>query len=172
MGSVSRSRLVLGLSAEAFLGFAMFRVEVTGVFSAAHAISIGGRRERLHGHDWHVTAVVEGSELDDDGLLVDFHALELSLGALCARFHNGNLNETPPFDQVNPTAERVAEFLAHELEQSLRFPAVSSSGLEAQTVFGRKTISGPDDAMSQLSRVVSVRVTEAIGCAATCILPE
>ncbi len=147
----------------------MFRIEVSGAFSAAHAILIAGRRETLHGHDWHVTAVIEGAELDEDGLLVDFHAVESALAGLCARFHNGNLNEIPPFDRVNPTAERVAEFLANELAQSLHASSVSPSGFEAQRVFGRKTSSGLEIGGGR-SRVVSVRVTEAVGCAATCIL--
>ncbi|MBX9735541.1 MAG: 6-carboxytetrahydropterin synthase [Phycisphaerales bacterium] len=146
----------------------MFRLEVSGVFSAAHAILIRGQREPLHGHDWHVTATLEGPELDEDGLLLDFHAVEEDLRGLCAVFHHRSLNETPPFDQINPTAERVAEFLAHSLEQKLRSRSISLRDLEADSVFGRKTSSTP---ASVPARVVSVRVTEAVGCAATCVLP-
>src|SRR5690606_16287926 len=57
----------------------MFEISVQRTFSAAHAIVVRGRREPLHGHDWRVTIVVAGNDLDADGLLCDFHALEAAL---------------------------------------------------------------------------------------------
>ena len=47
----------------------MHAITVEADFSAAHALSIAGIREPIHGHDWHVTARLEGPTLDDDGLL-------------------------------------------------------------------------------------------------------
>jgi 6-pyruvoyltetrahydropterin/6-carboxytetrahydropterin synthase len=41
------------------------------VFSAAHFITFGGQCERLHGHNYHVTAEVRGP-LDADHLVIDF----------------------------------------------------------------------------------------------------
>jgi 6-pyruvoyltetrahydropterin/6-carboxytetrahydropterin synthase len=90
----------------------MFRLQVERVVSAAHAIEINGEREAVHGHDWRVRVRVEGPRLDGDGLLCDFHALELDLDEVLAPFHNMNLNSVPPFDEVNPTAERFAEHIA------------------------------------------------------------
>jgi 6-pyruvoyltetrahydropterin/6-carboxytetrahydropterin synthase len=87
---------------------AMFELIVTRTISAAHAIVIRGVREPLHGHDWRVRVCVRGADLDSEGLLVDFHAVEQALEAAVGRFHNRNLNEIPPFDKVNPTAENVA----------------------------------------------------------------
>ena len=117
----------------------MFRIEVETVFSAAHAIVIRGVREPLHGHDWRVTATLEGDALDTDGLLVDFHAVESSLREIVGRWHNANLNDAEAFRETNPTAERVAERIALELRPTLA-PGV---------------------------RLVAVRTTEAVGCAAT-----
>jgi 6-pyruvoyltetrahydropterin/6-carboxytetrahydropterin synthase len=122
----------------------MYELEIHRSFSAAHAIVMGGAREPLHGHDWRVDVVVEASELDSDGLVCDFHALEQSLAAVLAPFQSRNLNETPPFDQVNPTAELVARHIAVEMK--------SRVGARA--------------------RLKSVRVTEAPGCAARCICQE
>jgi 6-pyruvoyltetrahydropterin/6-carboxytetrahydropterin synthase len=48
------------------------------VFSAAHFITFGDRCERLHGHNYHVTAEVHGP-LDDDHLVVDFLLLRAKL---------------------------------------------------------------------------------------------
>jgi 6-pyruvoyltetrahydropterin/6-carboxytetrahydropterin synthase len=62
-------------------------------------------------------------------MLVDFHALEASLDRILGRFHNRNLNDTAPFDRVNPTAElvarHVADALAPELPAGVRLRAVS-----------------------------------------------
>lgn len=124
----------------------MFELTVQTVFSAAHAIVIAGEREAVHGHDWHVTACLEGGDLDDDGLLVDFHAVEASLAEIIRPFRNASLNTTPPFDRVNPTAEEVARYIGVSLDRSVR-------GLGGR------------------ARVAWVRVTEAPGCAATYRLP-
>lgn len=117
----------------------MYELSIEGGFSAAHAIRLGGVPEPLHGHDWHITVTLSGDTLDDDGLLCDFHTIEESLRAVTDRFHNRNLNETAPFDRVNPTAELIARHIAEAL----------SPLLPAET------------------RLVSVRITEAPGCAAT-----
>jgi 6-pyruvoyltetrahydropterin/6-carboxytetrahydropterin synthase len=103
----------------------MFELTVERVFCAAHAIRMAGVLEPLHGHNWKVTACITGGALNGDGLLCDFHAVELALDEVLAPFHNQNLNATPPFDQINPTAERVAEYLGRTLAQRLasRFPS-------------------------------------------------
>jgi 6-pyruvoyltetrahydropterin/6-carboxytetrahydropterin synthase len=41
------------------------------VFSAAHFITFGGECERLHGHNYHVAAELEGP-LDENQLVIDF----------------------------------------------------------------------------------------------------
>jgi 6-pyruvoyltetrahydropterin/6-carboxytetrahydropterin synthase len=116
---------------------------IHAVFSAAHAIVIRGIREPVHGHNWRVSAVVAGPALDQDGLLLDFHALERSLAAIIAPFHNNDLNRTPPFDRVNPTAEHVAKHIAESLAGRI-----------------------DPEAVKRGVGVVSVSVTEAEGCVA------
>ncbi|MEY2794651.1 MAG: hypothetical protein RIR10_367 [Planctomycetota bacterium] len=97
----------------------MYALEVECEFSAAHAILLGGARERLHGHNWRVVISVAGSQLDREELLCDFHLVERLLSETVAPFRDGNLNETSPFDRVNPTAEAVARFIATELNERL-----------------------------------------------------
>ncbi len=120
----------------------MFELTVETVFAAAHAIVIRGEHEPVHGHNWHVTVAVRGRDLDSDGLLIDFHDLEHALGAITSRFRNQDLNQTPPFDEVNPTAEHVARHIGEEM--------------------GRHIASSGGD-----TAVAWVRVTEAPGCAVT-----
>lgn len=120
----------------------MLELTVETSFAAAHAITIRGELEPLHGHNWHVTVAVGGDSLDRDGLLVDFHALEAMLRDSTAPFANRNLNETPPFNQLNPTAEHVAQYLGEEMGG-----AITRSGGGV--------------------RLLWVRLTEAPGCAVT-----
>jgi len=93
----------------------MFQVTVMHEFAAAHAIEIRGVREPIHGHNWRVHVTVSGPVLDSDGLLVDFHDLEQRVERLVRPFHNRSLNDVPPFDETNPTAEHVAKHLAESL---------------------------------------------------------
>ncbi len=120
----------------------MYEIRVEHEFAAAHALSISGAREPVHGHNWRVTAVIAGAALDDDGLLADFHTIEHALHETCAPFHNANLNERAPFDRVNPTAELVAKHIADTLADQL------------------------DDALAPHARVHSVAITEAPRCRA------
>jgi 6-pyruvoyltetrahydropterin/6-carboxytetrahydropterin synthase len=123
----------------------VFEISVQTEFCAAHAILIQGQREPVHGHNWHVTVTLGGESLDSDGLLCDFHAVETALAEVIAPFRNADLNRTPPFTDVNPSAENVARFIATALQTRL-------------------TLGGQ-------AHLRSVRVTEAPGCAATYLLP-
>ncbi len=123
----------------------MYQVSVETEFCAAHAIVLGGEREPVHGHNWRVTVTVAGEELDSDGLLLDFHALERLVGEIIGPFENRDLNTTPPFDRVNPTAEHVARHIAEGVSGGL---GALRTGAEHPRL-----------------RVDSVRVTEAPGCA-------
>lgn len=128
----------------------MFELTVHTEFCAAHAIWIKGERESLHGHNWRVTAIIGGPTLDPDGLLCDFHDVEAALSAILAPWKDRSLNDVAPFAPDgkgrNPTAEHVAQTIAHQLDTHLSDPSKHH----------------PPDA-----RVLSVSVTEAPGCVAT-----
>jgi 6-pyruvoyltetrahydropterin/6-carboxytetrahydropterin synthase len=96
-----------------------FAIEVETQFSAAHAILLAGERETLHGHDWRVVVSLAGERLDGEELLCDFHAAERMLAEVVAPFVGRNLNDTPPFDRINPTAEALARHIADELDARL-----------------------------------------------------
>ncbi len=93
----------------------MFEIEVGHRFSAAHAVSVGGVMEEIHGHDWGVRVAIRGPRLDDEDLLLDFHALEAALHESVAPFSGRTMNGVPPFDAVHPTAERVAEHVGRSV---------------------------------------------------------
>lgn len=116
----------------------MFELSVEREFCAAHAITINGRLEPVHGHNWRVRAVVQAAELDANGLVCDFHLIERELDQIVTPFHNHDLNKLAPFDRLNPTAEHVARHIAETLRPKL----------------------------PRRVRLVQVEVTEAPGCAA------
>lgn len=108
------------------------RYEVTAEvrFSAAHNLrDYSGDCERLHGHNWHVTATVTREELDEQGMVMDFRLLKKLLKGITAGLDHRYLNEVPPFDRLNPTSETIAEYifqrLAEELPDGVRLASVS-----------------------------------------------
>jgi 6-pyruvoyltetrahydropterin/6-carboxytetrahydropterin synthase len=97
----------------------MFELSVEREFCAAHAIVIDGEREPVHGHNWRVSVAIEGEELDENGLLVDFHDLERRIDRIIEPFDNADLNAQPPFDERNPTAEHVAQHIGESISADL-----------------------------------------------------
>jgi 6-pyruvoyltetrahydropterin/6-carboxytetrahydropterin synthase len=97
----------------------MYEVSVQREFDATHAITMAGERETPHGHTWRVQVVIAGRKLDEDGLLCDFHMIECELDRLIDAFRDRDLNQTPPFDRLNPTAEHIARYLAEALTEAL-----------------------------------------------------
>lgn len=88
----------------------------TIVVAAAHRLRTGlGEEERAHGHLWRVRAVVRASRLDAQGFVADCNELNPRLRALLGPFEGRTLNDLPPFDDLNPTAENLARFVAVEL---------------------------------------------------------
>lgn len=126
----------------------MFAIRVEHTIAAAHAITIAGAREPVHGHNWRVQVTVEAAKLDSDGVVCDFHTVHENLVEILDPFHNNNFNDVKPFgdgsrNTINPTAERIAEFVGIELSKRMS----ESLGTDA--------------------RIASVSVTEAPGCVAT-----
>jgi 6-pyruvoyltetrahydropterin/6-carboxytetrahydropterin synthase len=128
----------------------MFHISVAREFCAAHALLIRGEREPTHGHNFHLTVTLHGPSLDADGLLLDFHALEKLLDEILRPFINANLNDTPPFTTLNPSAELIAKHIADRISASL--PAITPPGAPEPTL-------------------TSIRLTEAPNCAVTYFPP-
>jgi 6-pyruvoyltetrahydropterin/6-carboxytetrahydropterin synthase len=97
----------------------MFELSIEREFCAAHSLIIKGEREPTHGHNWKLQVVVAGKTLDGDGLLCDFHLVERRVDEVIRPFCYKDLNATPPFDRLNPTAEHVVMHLAQEVARRL-----------------------------------------------------
>lgn len=100
----------------------MYDIMIEKVFAASHAIRLpDGSLEPVHGHNWPVEVTVSCDELDAIETVMDFHDLEKIVEPLIRRVHNRHLNEVEPFvnTQVNPTAERIAWWLATQIAKAL-----------------------------------------------------
>jgi 6-pyruvoyltetrahydropterin/6-carboxytetrahydropterin synthase len=97
----------------------MYELAVERDFQATHAVTMDGRPEPPHEHGWRVSVVVAGPAVDSEGLLCDFCVIQRLLDEVLAPLRGADLNRTPPFDQVNPTAEMVARHVAAELGRGL-----------------------------------------------------
>jgi len=104
----------------------VFRLTVVDSFASAHQLrEYEGLCENLHGHNWRVEVVVEGRELDDRGLLLDFKDLKRALAEILKGLDHTLLNQHPFFQERNPTSENLAFFIFKELEEALRvYPGV------------------------------------------------
>jgi len=100
----------------------MFEITIHRVFSAAHALRLyDGSIEPLHGHNWTVDLTVGSQHLDKIEIVMDFHELERIVDALIAQLDTSNLNDVEPFSnsRVNPTAERVAQWIGQQVAKQL-----------------------------------------------------
>jgi 6-pyruvoyltetrahydropterin/6-carboxytetrahydropterin synthase len=94
----------------------MFEIAVEQGFASAHALrNYKGRCENVHGHNWKVRVVIEGEKLDQTGMLVDFLDVKSLMGEILDRIDHQFLNEIPPFDVVNPSAENIAEYFYQQM---------------------------------------------------------
>ena len=107
----------------------MFEISVEETFASGHALrGYWGKCEKVHGHNYKVLVTVEGEKLDAAGLLLDFVEVKRLLRAVIERLDHEFLNDVPPFDALNPSAENMAKYFYDEISQSLpRSPARLSS---------------------------------------------
>ena len=94
----------------------MYYLQVEDDFASAHQLrEYQGKCENLHGHNWRVLVRVKGEKLDTCGMLLDFGVLKKILKELLDSLDHRFLNDTPPFDTINPTSENLARYLFEQL---------------------------------------------------------
>jgi 6-pyruvoyltetrahydropterin/6-carboxytetrahydropterin synthase len=94
----------------------MFEVTIEETFAAGHALrNYRGKCENVHGHNYRCQVTLEGAQLDSIGLLVDFVELKRVVHGVLDRMDHQWLNEFPPFDVLNPSAENMAKYIYDEV---------------------------------------------------------
>ena len=99
----------------------MYEVYVAAQFEAAHRL-VGdfGPATRTHGHTYRLEVILRGTRLSEDGALYDIGALRAHVDDLAASLHYRDLNEVPGLEDVNTTAEAVADYCWKRLAAPLR----------------------------------------------------
>ncbi|MBI5586750.1 MAG: 6-carboxytetrahydropterin synthase QueD [Deltaproteobacteria bacterium] len=102
----------------------MYELIVETSFSAAHNLrGYNGACENLHGHNWKVEVRVISNELDRVGMVIDFKRLKGETNKIIEALDHKYLNEVPPFDRENATAENISRLIHTKLKESLS-PAI------------------------------------------------
>lgn len=97
----------------------MYELSVKSEFEAAHFIkNYPGKCARLHGHNWIVEAVAQGSQLNELGILIDFKIFKSELNKILDELDHQFLNELKMFATKNPTAENIAKEIFDKLSVS------------------------------------------------------
>ena len=97
----------------------MYELTVKSEFEAAHFIKdYPGKCARLHGHNWIVEAVAQGTQLNELGILIDFKILKSELNKVLDELDHQYLNELEIFKTKNPTAENLAKEIFDKLSAS------------------------------------------------------
>ncbi|MBF0407061.1 MAG: 6-carboxytetrahydropterin synthase [Candidatus Riflebacteria bacterium] len=98
----------------------MFFTSVQYHFDSAHLLrNYKGKCASLHGHRFNVSATFAFSELDELGISTDFGILKSNLKSIADSLDHCFLNEKPPFDKLNPTAENLSMYFFQELKKTL-----------------------------------------------------
>lgn len=116
----------LGMSEEmiehVFGAAGAFSVHVEARFEAAHFLrEYRGISEPLHGHSYKVEAelAANGGGIDSDAIAVDFVSAKQKLEALAKQLDYGCINDVAPFNEINPSAENIAQWFYRELNAAV-----------------------------------------------------
>lgn len=111
----------------------MYEVTVKTEFSAAHQLrGYDGKFENLHGHNWIAISTVQAKKLDSMGVGVDFVMLKDKMDDILSKLDYKNINDVPPFDKKNPSAENIAKWLYDKLSKAINTAAVRVTRVEVK----------------------------------------
>ena len=98
----------------------MFVVTVQAHYDSAHFLrNYKGKCERLHGHRYVVELALARDELNEAGIAFDFVDVKKNLRAVADRLDHENLNDLPPFTELEPSAENQARYFYEEMKRLL-----------------------------------------------------
>ena len=112
-----------------------FSVRVEARFEAAHFLrEYRGISEPLHGHSYKVEAELasNGGGIDSDAIAVDFVSAKQKLEALAKQLDYGCINDVSPFNEINPSAENIAQWFYRELNAAV---AGENANVRAVTIW-------------------------------------
>ena len=109
---------------------AQYTLKILTDFASAHTLrDYPGDCRRMHGHNWKLEVEVVTNRLDDTGMGVDFSVIKNAARTLAKTLDHYYLNDIPPFDKINPTAENIAAYFFNGLSQTLNQPHLRVSAV-------------------------------------------
>jgi len=107
-----------------------YTLKILADFASAHTLrDYPGDCSRMHGHNWKLEVDVTASALNEHGMGMDFKTIKTATRELAKTLDHRYLNEIPPFDTVNPTAENIAQYFYQHLSNTLNIDTAKISGV-------------------------------------------
>jgi 6-pyruvoyltetrahydropterin/6-carboxytetrahydropterin synthase len=95
----------------------MYILAVEKIISMAHQLNdYQGACARIHGHNWRFRVEISAKDLNGLGMAIDFIDLEKWLGEIVDPFDHNLVNQIPPFNKINPTAENLVKYIYDEMK--------------------------------------------------------
>lgn len=107
-----------------------YTLKILADFASAHTLrEYPGDCSRMHGHNWKLEVEVTASALNEHGMGMDFKTIKTATRELAKKLDHRYLNDIPPFDTVNPTAENIAQYFYQNLSNTLNIDTAKISGV-------------------------------------------
>jgi 6-pyruvoyltetrahydropterin/6-carboxytetrahydropterin synthase len=107
-------------------GEKMYTIAVNRDFVAQHYLVGGdwGKENKRHSHHYHVEVRLEGSDLNQQGFLVDIVEIASHLNEQVIYYKDKTLNDLAEFKGLNPSLERFAFIICRTLSDKINAPNV------------------------------------------------
>jgi 6-pyruvoyltetrahydropterin/6-carboxytetrahydropterin synthase len=103
------------------MGGPLYEVTIKQSFSAAHMLNeIGGRCEKLHGHNFVVEISICSNVLSVEGILIDFRILKQWADEILKEFDHKYLNDISYFKDTSPSSENVAKYIYDRISEKVK----------------------------------------------------
>ena len=106
----------------------MYTLAVQRDFVAQHFLIGGdwGAENEWHSHHYRLEIVLEGTELDRHGYLVDIVDVETNLETVVDYYRDKTLNDLPEFEGINPSIEHFTRIVCHTLARRIKAENLSA----------------------------------------------
>ena len=107
-----------------------YTLKILADFASAHTLrDYPGDCSRMHGHNWKVEVEVTATALNEYEMGMDFKTIKTATRELAKTLDHRYLNDIPPFDVRNPTAENIAQYFYQRLSDTLNISTASVSAV-------------------------------------------
>jgi 6-pyruvoyltetrahydropterin/6-carboxytetrahydropterin synthase len=109
---------------------ATYTLKILADFAAAHTLrNYPGDCSRMHGHNWKLEVEVTATALNEHEMGMDFKTIKTATRELAKTLDHRYVNDIPPFDKINPTAENIAQYFYQNLSTTLNNDIAKVSGV-------------------------------------------